>query len=619
MDASPIYKLRPVEVYTALETSPSGLTEGEVSARQELYGSNLLVAFPPVSPWRNIYRYVLNPLSLLLWVAGFVAILLGEPELGLVIWALILVNAGFSFWREYRAGLAMDALRSLLPAYARVIRGGDEIQIPAAQVIPGDLLVLAEGDNIPADARVVEEYGLRLNNSTLTGDAIAVRKSADASLREGLSDLERPNLVFAGTSVVSGTGRAVVHATGMLTQFGRIAHLTQAVKEEPTPLQVELTRLSRRLFWVAIAIGALVFVVSLFDIGLGTFEALLLATGVLVAAVPEGLPATITFSLAMSGQRLAQRGVLVKKLSVIETLGTVSSICTDKSGTLTQNQMTVREVWVDRQLLTLSGVGYEPKGEFSPNPAGTAFANDLQALLAAATLCNNSRLSPPTPARPTWSSLGDQTEAALRVMALKGGIGEASLEPLLPRVHELPFDARRKRMSTIHRVNSAGRSISPGGLPVADVFKLTERNSQVAFVKGAPREVLQLCTQLLLGDQICPLDDSLRKEILGVNDEFARKALRVLALAYRELPPRTGAYSADGIEQDLTFIGLAGMHDPPRPDVSEAIQTCLGAGIRLYMVTGDYGLTAESMARACGHAANTGSSDRHRSRIRADE
>ena len=588
MDSRPIYQLRPAEVFGALETSPQGISTEEATARLLLYGSNVLAEEIPYRPWRTLLGFMIHPLSLLLWFAGSIAFVVREPVLGLVIWILVVVNAGFSFWREYRAAQAMHALRQLLPAYARVVRGGVEMQTPATNLVPGDVLVLAEGDNIPADARVVEEYGLRTNNATLTGDAIPARKAADASLREGISELERPNLVFAGTSVVSGTARAVVYETGMLTQFGRIAHLTQVVREQPSPLQVEMNRLTRRIALVSIGIGIVVFLAGYFEVGLELYQAFLLATGILVAAIPEGLPATITLSLAMAGQRLAQRGVLVKKLSVIETLGTISTICTDKSGTLTQNQMTVREVWVAGQNLSVSGVGYEPKGGFSPNPNGQPYLNDLKMLLTSAALCNNARLSPPTLERPQWTSLGDQTEAALRVVALKGGMDQGALEASYPRIHELPFDARRKRMSTIHLFRNGDQN---AGSATA---------GELAFVKGAPREVLQLCTSIQIAGKILTLNDRLRGEVLSANDDYARRALRVLALAMRKLPPRTGAYSADKVEQELTFLGLIAMHDPPRPEVAEAVNTCLQAGIRMVMVTGDYGLTAESLARRIG-------------------
>ncbi|OGO63202.1 MAG: hypothetical protein A2030_11210, partial [Chloroflexi bacterium RBG_19FT_COMBO_50_10] len=453
----------------------------------------------------------------------------------------------------------------------------------------GDLLVLAEGDNIPADARVVEEYGLRANNAVLTGEAVPARKTADASLRDGISEVERPNLVFTGTSVVSGTGKAIVYATGMLTQFGRIVRLTQAVREEPSRLQQEMSRLTRLISLIALGLGAIVFTVGIVDVHLGTYEAFLLAMGIIVAAIPEGLPATVTLSLAVSVQRLAQKGVLVKKLSILETLEHVSIICTDKSGTLTQNQMTVRQLWVGGKPLVVTGAGYEPEGEFVPSPGTEAAEKDLNALLTAAMLCNNSRLNPPAPEHPQWTVLGDQTEAALRVVALKNGLLEDTLTHALPRIHEIPFDARRKRMSTIHQVHRQDTS-----------FPEVSTGQQLAFVKGAPREVLQLCTYFRMHGEVLPLDDSWRTRILSANDDYARNALRVLALAYQALPQRVGSYTTERVEVNLVFLGLTAMMDPPRPEVMEAIKTCHRAGVRMAMITGDYGLTAESLARRIG-------------------
>ncbi len=305
---------------------------------------------------------------------------------------------------------------------------------------------------------------------------------------------------------------------------------------------------------------------------------ILLALGIIVAITPEGLPVTLTLSLARAVQRLTTRGVLSKHLSIVETLGNVSVICTDKSGTLTQNQMTVRDVWVARQKLQVSGAGYEPKGQYRPNPSGAPFERDLDALLEAAMSCNNARINAPSPEHPTWTSLGDQTEAALKVAAMKAGIEEGSVSSMYPRTHELPFDARRKRMTTIHR----------------------SREGDLAFVKGAPREVLQLCTNILINGKILPLTENVRAEIMSANDEYARRALRVLALARRTLPPRTGAYTPESIERELTFLGLMAMMDPPRPEVEQAMMVCRQAGIRIVMITGDYGLTAESLARRVG-------------------
>jgi P-type Ca2+ transporter type 2C len=578
MTTTPIYNLRVPEVYEALETSPTGLSSAEAEARLSLYGHNSLSKQKITPVWEKLLGEFVHAPALVLLVVSLAALSQRDLVLALIIWSIIIVNTGFSFWREYRAEQAIEKLREILPSFAHVIREGVEGNIPSSEVVPGDILVLAEGDNISADARVIEEYGLRSNNATLTGEAIPARKMADASLHGGISELDRPNLIFAGTSIASGTGRAVVTATGMSTQFGRIARLTQSISEEPTPFQKELNRLSKITAWVALGIGVIVVTVGYFSLGFPVHEVTLLALGIVVAVIPEGLIATLTLSLAAAVQRLAQRGVLAKKLSTVEKLGQVSVICTDKSGTLTQNQMTVRDIWVARHRLKVTGVGYEPDGKFSPDPNGQVWEKDLLTLLEVAASCNNARINAPSPEHPTWTSLGDQTEAALKVAAMKAGITEEALNRLIPRVHELPFDARRKRMTTIHR----------------------EVNREIAFVKGSPREVLQLCTRILINNEVMPLTNQLRAEIMAVNDDYARGALRVLALARRDLPPRTGAYTAESIEQELTFLGLMAMMDPPRPQVEKAVQTCREASIRLVMITGDYGLTAESLARRVG-------------------
>ena len=589
MVSDPIYLLPISEVFTSLETSANGLTASEVEARRQLYGSNQLTEPPREPAWRKFLAYAAHPMALLLWLAGGIALGLREPTLGVIIWIVVLVNAAFSYWREYRAEQATAVLQHLLPSYARVIRNGVEAKVATSDLVAGDVLVLAEGDNIPADARVIEEYGLRAKKAVLTGEAVPVRKTSDASLRDGISEVERPNLVFAGTSVISGTGKAIVYATGMLTQFGRIARLTQAVRDEPSRLQHEMARLTRIISMIALGLGAIVFTVGIVDVDLGINEAFILALGIIVAAIPEGLPATVTLSLADSVQRLAQKGVLVKKLSILETLEHVSIICTDKSGTLTQNQMTVRQVWVGGRPLVVSGIGYEPQGEFLPYSGTETAEKDLQALLTSAMLCNNSRLNPPTADHPQWTVLGDQTEAALRVVASKGGLEEAALNKIHPRIHEIPFDARRKRMSTIHQVNWQN-----------EAFPDVPARQQIAFIKGAPREVLQLCTYILMHGEVIPLDDSWRARILSANDDYARNALRVLALAYHALPPRVGSYTAEEVEVNLVFLGLAAMMDPPRPEVMEAVKACHQAGVRMVMITGDYGLTAESLARRIG-------------------
>jgi Ca2+-transporting ATPase len=580
MSSAPIHSLRVPEVFLSLETSPDGLLSAEAESRRSLYGANVLSEQHIQPKWQRFVHQVRHPFIVMMFLAVLISFWQRDWTLTFIILLLTITNSAFSYWREHRAEQAIEKLRHLLPSYAHVIRTGTEAHIPSSEVVPGDVLILAEGDNVAADARVVEEYGLRVNNASLTGEAVAARKTAEASILPNISDLERPNLIFAGTSIASGTGKAVVFATGMLTQFGRIAHLTQTVQEEPSRFQNELEHLGKVLTWVAVIIGGIVWALANYEPNVSSHYAnpLLLALGTIVALTPEGLPATLTLSLAIAVQRLAGRGVLAKRLNVVETLGNVSVICTDKSGTLTQNQMTVREIWVAHHKIQVSGVGYEPKGVFSPLPVDSLFEKDLHALLEAALCCNNARVNPPTPERPTWTSLGDQTEAALKVAALKNNFNEEVVTLLLPRIHEIPFDARRKRMTTIHR-----------GI-----------DKEIALSKGAPREILQLCSHIQVEGQIRPLDDAIRSEILAANDEYARRALRVLAFAHRDLPPRSGAYTADLVECDLTFLGLMAMMDPPRPEVEQAIKIFRQAGIRIVMITGDYGLTAESLARRIG-------------------
>jgi magnesium-transporting ATPase (P-type) len=575
--STPIYALRVSDVYTALESDPNGLSSADAQQRGTLYGQNVIHEPPEPPEWMKFLAQLNHPMAWLLWLAGLVALVIGQPGLWFVIWGVVLANAVFSYWQEFRAGRAVSALKRLLPPQARVLRDGNEISISASELVPGDVLVLAEGDNIPADARVVEEYGLRANNAALTGEAMPARKTGDASLREGLTEVERPNLVFAGTSIFSGTGKAVVYATGMLTQFGRIANLTQAVREEPSLLMADMKRVTRRATFAALGIGAVVFFTSVLDGEMDELQALLLAIGLIVAVIPEGLIPTVTLTLSKAVQRLARQDVLIKKMASVETLGTTSIICTDKSGTLTQNQMTVTEVWAGNQRYSVSGVGYEPNGELR-SQGGQPQLEDLRAMLVACLMCNNARLNPPTPGQDHWTCLGDQTEIALRVLALKGGMNQIAISRALPRAHELPFDASRKRMTTIH----------------------WDADEQIAFVKGAPKEVLQLCRTVFVNGEERPLDNALRAQILSANDDYARGALRVLALARRKLSQRSGPYRMEDIECDLTFLGLAAMADPPRPEVAEAVQAFHKAGIRMVMITGDYGLTAESLARRVG-------------------
>ncbi|MBI4300000.1 MAG: HAD-IC family P-type ATPase, partial [Chloroflexi bacterium] len=549
-----MHTLPPSEVYAALGTGPQGLPEAEARERLHRYGRNVIPTVRGKPIWLKFLANFTHLMAILLWTGGIVAFIAKLPQLGIAIWMVNLINGIFSFWQEYRAEKATEALRQLLPTYARVLRGGEERRILAEELVPGDIMLLEEGDRISADGRLVQEAELRVDQSTLTGESHPVRKMSDAILRRDLARVELPNLVFAGTSVVAGTGRAVAFATGTASQFGQIAHLTQAVGEEPSPLQKEMTTVTRVVTVVAVSVGLLFFALAALVAGMGLTEGFVFSLGMIVAFVPEGLLPTVTLSLAIGVQRMARRHALIKRLSAVETLGCTTVICTDKTGTLTQNEMTVSNLWLPGRWLKVTGVGYAPEGQIMGDgrPVPTSVAGDLRQLLLAAGLCNNARLLPPNAEPRRWTVLGDPTEAALKVVALKGGLDLEAEAEQTPRIRELPFESRRKRMSTIHQAGA----------------------SRVAYVKGAPSETLALCTHIRLDGRECPLEDGVRSQVVAANDDYARSGLRVLAVATRPLPRDLTEYTPEAVERALTFLGLVAMMDPPRPEVVEAVEKC---------------------------------------------
>lgn len=565
------------DVYGILRSSPDGLSPEEAAKRLEEYGRNELKEIKGTPLWLKFAQNFYNLFAIMLWVGGILAFVGNMPQLAWAIFAVIVINAVFSFWQEYKAEKATEALKRLMPKMARVMRGGVMREMPAEEIVPGDLLILGEGDAISADARLVEEFELKTNNATLTGESEPVRKTSSPVTDPNLTEVEMPNLVFAGTSVAYGTGRAVVYATGMQTQFGKIATLTQAVRAELSPLQKEMERVVRIVAILATLLGVLFFLLGYFVAGLTLIEGFVFAVGIIVANVPEGLLPTVSLALAMGVQRMAGRHALIKKLSSVETLGSTTVICTDKTGTLTRNEMTVREMWVDGERIEVLGSGYEPVGGFlrGGGPVPSELDGVMELLFRCAALANNARLLEPSQPGEGWSVLGDPTEAALLVAARKGGFDETAAPR---RTFELPFDSVRKRMSAIYR---SGKST-------------------VAYVKGAPREVLELSSRLATntGEREITAED--RERIIAANDEFARGGLRVLAMATRSLGAAAGDYTPEDTERDLTFVGLMAMQDPPRDEVSQAVSECRTAGIKIIMITGDYGLTAESIARRIG-------------------
>jgi magnesium-transporting ATPase (P-type) len=575
-----IHTARVEDVYTLCKTQFTGLTEQQAAQNLSTSGKNILLKTKKKSPLVRFLANFTHLMAILLWVGGFIAIFAQMLQLGIAIWMVNLINGLFSFWQEFRAEKAAEALMNLLPRQVRVIRDGVIREIPAENLVPGDIMALSEGDHISADARLVEEAALRIDQSTLTGESHPVKKTSEPFPDSGYSRIEFPNLVFAGTNVVSGTGKAVVISTGMKTEFGKVADLTQAIKEEQSPLQKEMVYVTRMVTFVAVSIGIIFFLLLITLTPVSLAESFIFALGMIVAFVPEGLLPTVTLALARGSQRMAKRNALIKRLSAVETLGCTSVICTDKTGTLTQNEMTVKDIWVSGQYLTVTGAGYDPVGTIlsGNNPVPVDIRSMLTRMLITAGLCTNARLLPPDDEFSEWSVLGDPTEAALLVAVKKGGINLEDESHKLPRSREFPFDSRRKLMSTIH----------------------LSGNREILCLKGAPKEVIRFCSDISIGEELLTLDEKIRNDVIAVNDSYALKGLRVLAVATRNLPADIDTSSPDDVERDLTFLGLIAMMDPPRPEVSDAVIRCKKASIRIIMITGDYGLTAKSIARRIG-------------------
>jgi calcium-translocating P-type ATPase len=490
----------------------------------------------------------------------------GNLQLAVAILAVVLLNAAIGFGQEYAAERTAEALQAMVPRAARVLRDGVRVEVPAADLVVGDVLVLEAGDAVSADGRVVEAHGFAVNNMALTGESEPSGRVAEP-VGADVPHLDARNLVWMGTTVAAGTGKAVVTATGAATEFGRIYRLTAQTRPERSPLQRQVARMARRVAAGAFTLGALVFAVRL-PAGASVVSTFVFALGVMVALVPEGLPATLSVALAIGVRRMARRKALIKKLVAVETLGSTTVVCTDKTGTLTKAEMTVQLVWEPARAHQVTGVGYEPSGEVED-------AAGVRPLLRAAALCSNARLMPPD-GDLGWRVLGDTTEGALLVVAVKAGLDLTAEQTAVPRVAEFPFDSDRKLMTTLHR---------DGG-------------TTLAYVKGSPQELLARCTHVAGPDGVVDLDEATRARVNAVNDEMAHRALRVLAVAYRRVSGDRA--SQDEAERDLVLLGLVGMLDPPRPEVTAAVAACRRAGIRIVMVTGDHALTAEAIARRVG-------------------
>ncbi|MCB0114342.1 MAG: HAD-IC family P-type ATPase, partial [Caldilineaceae bacterium] len=586
------------EATAALEVDPKqGLSSEEAQRRLEQHGPNELTEEGRIQPWQILLQQFTEPLVIVLLAATVVSAVLWLVERGspgheplpydsIVILAIVILNALLGFFQEYRAEQAVAALKKMASPESTVRRDGKVRDIPARDLTPGDVLILEAGDRIPADARLIHSANINVEESALTGESVPVHKQIHVLENPDAPLGDRKNMVYMGSAVTYGRAEAVVVATGMKTQMGDIATLIQSVEEEETPLQRELARIGKQLGVLVLAVAAIVTATGVLREGTITSDILidmfLFGVALAVAAIPEGLPAVVTAVLALGVRRMAERNAIVRRLPAVETLGSATVICSDKTGTLTRNQMTVRRVLLGvDQVLTVSGEGYEPEGEFQ-TPEGDPFDKDdghLVALLRGASLNNDARLVRNDEDR--WAIDGDPTEGALLVAACKAGIDPEELRRDMPRDGEIPFSSERKRMATIH--------------------KLEDR--PIAFEKGAPDVVIDLCTHVRRGEEVIALTDDLRQRILAVNEEFAGGALRTLAFASREIPAEMAGrteFDAEDLERDLIWEGLMGMIDPPRAEAKDSVKQAHGAGIRTIMITGDNPMTAAAIAAEAG-------------------
>jgi Ca2+-transporting ATPase len=580
-------------VIKRLETSPEGLTTQEAEARFVEYGPNELVETGGISPLRMFLQQFMDPMVIILLIAIIISLLTtilssgsSDHESGIidaiVISAIVIFNAIFGFVQEYKSEKALEALKDMAAPKARIMRDGLWSDIDARNIVPGDLIGFETGDLIAADSRVTYAVGLSADEAPLTGESVAVRKLVEPIYLRNPVVGDMKNMVFQGTTITAGKGQAIVIATGMRTQFGKIAELVQERDKAMTPLQIDLDDLGKKLGMLIIILCIIVFGAEVIQHAAATImEALLAAIALAVSAIPEGLPAVVTITLAIGVQRMVARNAIVRRLPSVETLGSTTIICSDKTGTITKNEMTATTLFVNGMTISVSGVGYNRSGKFTRASDDYGVVGDphIIKLLEIGQLCTNSILQVDPTGKADWSVVGDPTEGALLVLAEKAGLSQEDTLSRNTEITEISFDSARKRMTSIIK---------------------DEDGNLVANAKGAPEVLLPLCTHIYENDEIRELSDEEKQTIIQINAGFAEAALRVLAFAYRPLDQEIPDWEPEKVERNFIFVGLIGMIDPPRDEVRDAIRICKIAGIRPIMITGDHMLTARAIARDVG-------------------
>jgi len=574
-----IRSLHTAKVLEVLETSAEGLTSDEAKRRLSEYGLNTLVEKKHVSVAYKFLVHFKDLFSILLIFASLLAAVSGMWNMSFIILMVVLINTTFSLFQEWRAEKAMQTLRSWVPEYAKAFRDGELKKVLVKELVPGDVIVLEEGDRVPADARLIEAFDLWTNNVPLTGESEPQSRNAKRMKTVDAPYLDAPNLVFMSTSVAKGRGKAVVSTTGMNTKFGQIAGLTQEISEEQSPLQKEIAHTARYDVILAIVVGSAFFLVSLVWLHVGVYGSILFMIGVMVALVPEGLQVTVSSALAINVLKMVKENVLVKRLSAVQTLGSVTVICTDKTGTITKGEMTLEKIWVPNKVIEVSGVGYTPIGEFTYKRKTLEEEEKLmvEKLLEISALCNTAKVEPPSDLNRLWGIIGDPTDGALLVASLKYGLDAQIMSMQKPTTRMIPFDSQRKRMTTVHKFNS----------------------KILAYSKGAPRSILSVCDKIAIDSRLDDITKGHLRSIETKIHEFADEGLRVIAFAYKELL-QNGHHDVEDVERNMIFVGLAAMRDPPRPEVKEAVRIAKQAGIRTIIITGDYGPTAQAIAQEVG-------------------
>ena len=592
----------------------NGLTTEQAKSRIEKYGLNQLEEGKKTTFLQMVIAQLNNFVVILLIVAAAISALLGETVDAIAIVTIVILNTIMGVVQEGKAQQELAALKKMASPEAQVLRDGHRVSVPASKLVPGDIVFLETGNFVPADVRLLEAVNLKIEEAALTGESVPVEKNAASVLDSDASLGDRKNTAFSGTVVTYGRGKSVVVSTGMHTQLGLIARMLQSVEEEQTPLQRRLDELGKTLGIACLVISGLVFLAGFLNVGFPPtlehiVDSFMIAVSLAIAAVPEGLPAVVTISLALGMRDMVKRHALIRRLASVETLGSATVICSDKTGTLTQNAMTVTRVWVDGKGLEITGSGYAPEGEFKDN-GKKINAHDYPGITNAlwvGTINNDSLLEEfEEDGRKRYRIVGDPTEGSILVAAAKAGARAPELNSAYPRAIEIPFDSDRKRMVTVHEVKN------PKAADISPFSEKKGKESYVIAVKGAPDVVLQLCNRYQkMNNTTAPMDDKKRDEILAANDDMTKDALRVLGMAYRVVSAKPKQVDSDTLEKDLVFAGLVGMIDPAREEVKPALLKALGAGIRTVMITGDYPNTAKAIAESIGllrpgHQVRTG-------------